>query len=287
MTANKTINFKDPLWITTWLDTALRKEKEKYEKCPVTSDMYPPTEAAQGWGYVIAGYFLVEEAFKALLYVRGENVPRGHSLSTLFELFDEGDKNVLREYYDDYRATIGGNRGVFPFRSLDNFLLNLDGDKNERGDHIGSFDWRYFLLEEKRSQDMPLVSVDYLHEIVYGCIRVVEYAHHGSHEPLQETHSWRMRFERTEKYHDWLTVRINSDGWDDLGDRLEILWGPDYRGRYDLCLFRGNRQNGLFSAIPDNFDMRIIDKRKEIEAFDVEEGFRSIGVNRASPTSMS
>ena len=157
MTANKTTNFKDPLWITTWLDTALRKEKEKYEKCPVMLDMVPGHEAAQGWGYVVTGYFLVEESFKALLHVRRENVPTRHSLSTLFQLLDENDRIVLREYYDDYRATIGGKRGVFPFESLDDFLLNLDGDENERGDHIGSFDWRYFLIEERRSQAMPLV----------------------------------------------------------------------------------------------------------------------------------
>lgn len=287
MTANKPINFKNPLWITTWLDTALRTEQGKYEKCPVTSDLYPPTEAAQGWGYVITGYSLVEQAFKALLYVRGKTVPKEHSLSTLFELFDESDKTVLREYYDDYRATIGGNRGVFPFKSLDDFLLNLDGDKNERGHHIGSFDWRFFLIEEKRSQEMPLVSVDYMHEIVYGSIRIVEYAVHGYHEPLQETHSWRMRFERKEKYRHWLTVRTNSAGWNDLGDRLEILWGPDYRGRYDLFVFLGGIANERFSAIPDHFDLPIIDKRKAIEEFDAEEGFRSIGVTRASRPSMN
>ena len=283
MAANGTIDFKDPLWITVWLDTALRKEKEKYEKCPVMSDMVPGHEAAQGWGYVVAGYFLVEESFKALLYVRRKNVPTRHSLSTLFELFDESDKTVLREYYDDYRATIGGNRGVFPFKSLDDFLLNLDGDKNERGDHIGSFDWRYFLIEEKRSQEMPLVSVDYLHEIVYGCIRIVEYALNGSHEPLQQTHSWRMRFERTNKYRDWLTVRMNSGGWDKLGDRLEILWGPDYLGRHDLFLFRSSRIKSFFGPIPDGIDLPVIDKSREIQNFDVEEGYRSIGWTRIRP----
>ena len=64
MATNQTIDFKDPLWITAWLDTALEKEKEKYEKCPVKSDLLPGHEAAQAWGYVVAGYFLVEESFK-------------------------------------------------------------------------------------------------------------------------------------------------------------------------------------------------------------------------------
>ena len=29
--ANQTIDFKDPLWIIEWLDTALKKEQEKYK----------------------------------------------------------------------------------------------------------------------------------------------------------------------------------------------------------------------------------------------------------------
>ena len=151
--------------IAEWLDTALKKEKEKFEKCPIMPDMVPGHEAAQGWGYVVTGYFLVEESFKALLYVRRKKVPVIHSLTTLFSLFDQSDKTILCEYYVDFQATIGGNIGKLPFKSLDDFLSNLDGDKNGRGNHIGSFDWRYFLIEEKGSQKMPLVSVEYLHEI--------------------------------------------------------------------------------------------------------------------------
>ncbi|MDE0432630.1 MAG: hypothetical protein OXH92_01350 [Bryobacterales bacterium] len=283
MATNQTIDFKDPLWITAWLDTALEKEKEKYKKCPVMRDMVPGHEAAQGWGYVVTGYFLVEQSFKALLYLRKKKVPQKHSLSTLFDLFDQGDKAILREYYADYRASIGGYIGAFPFSSLDDFLLNLDGDKNNRGNYIGSFDWRYFLIEEKRSKKMPLVSVDYLHEIVYGCNRIVEYASNGNFEPSQYTRSRRLRWKRQRKYHDWLTVRMNSDGWDDLGDRLEILWGPDYRGRHDLYLFKGKGRKSFFSKIPDDFELPVVDKRKEIEAFDSEEGYRSIGVTRTSP----
>lgn len=280
LATNQTINFKDPLWITMWLDTALKKEKEKYKKCPVMPDLVPGYLAAQGWGYVVAGYFLVEGSFKALLHVRGKKVPKRHSLSTLFNLFDQNDKTILREYYADYQATIDGSGRAFPFKTLDDFLSNLDGDKNGRGDHIGSFDWRYFLIEEKRSQKMPLVSVDYLHEIVFGCTQIIECANNGRFEPFLYTHSWRMRRERERKYHDWLIVRMNSDGWDDLGDRLEILWGPDYRGRYDLYLFRGEKMKDCFSEIPDDLALPVVDKKKEIEAFDAEEGYRSIGVTR-------
>ena len=282
MAANQTINFKDPLWITTWLDTALEKEKEKYRNCPVIPDYNPGYQDAQAWGYVVVGYFLVEEAFKALLYVRGKQVPAKHSLSTLFKLLDDNDKETIRKYYDDYRASIGGNIGAFPFKSLDDFLVNLDGGQNRRGDHIGSFDWRYFLIEEKRSQKMPVISVDYLHEIVYGCIRIIEYVKNSHTEPCTCTHSWRMRWEREKKYRDWLLIRMNTDGWDDLGDRLEILWGPDYRGRCDFYLFQGKEIKDCFAQIPGDIDLPTTDKRNEIESFDVEEGLGSNGVTSVS-----
>ncbi len=48
--ANKTINFKNPSWIATWLDTALKHEEEKYKKCPVKPDIVPEHEAAQRLG---------------------------------------------------------------------------------------------------------------------------------------------------------------------------------------------------------------------------------------------
>ena len=87
--------------------------------------------------------------------MRGESkVPKIHSLFVLFSQLEVTDQAVLRKYYNDcnatmdYKATMEGGVEAFPFKSLDDFLLNLDGDKN----HIGSFDWRYFLIEEKRSK---------------------------------------------------------------------------------------------------------------------------------------
>ena len=272
MAVNQTINFKDPLLITEWLDTALKKEKEKHEQCLVMPDRAPGHVEAQGWGYVVAGYFLVEQSFKALLYVRGKKVSKTHSLSTLFDSFEENDKAVLREYYNDYQATIGGRIGRFSIKALDKFLVNLDGDENERGDHTGSFDWRYFLIEEKQNQKMPLVSVDYLHEIVFGCIKIIESAENDTFDPSRCTHSWRLQNVRQKKYMCWFDARRNSDGWVNLSDRLEILWGPDYRGRHDLCCFKGKETKYYFSDVPpENFDLPVFDKRREFETFDAEE----------------
>ena len=198
------------------------------------------------------------------------------------KLFKADDQETLREFYTDYRETIRGRVGAFPFVTLDDFLENLDGDPNKQGDdHIGSFDWRYFLIEEQRSQKMPTVSVDFLHEIAYGCICMVEHARNGKFEPSRHTHSWRKRWKRNKKYSDWLMVRMNSEGWDKLGDRLEILWGPDYRGRHDLLLFKGKGIQQCFAELPEDPSLPIVDKRQEIESFDVDEGLRSIGVTRS------
>lgn len=189
MPAKQTITFKKPTWILAWLDTALKKEKEKYERCPPKPDMVPGHEAAQGWGYVVAGYSLLEAAFKAILFLRGMRVPTKHALLPLLTALDQNDKDILREFYADYRGSLGGHIAAFPFATLDDFLANLDGDENAKGDRIGSFDWRYYLIEEKRSQKMPFVSVDYMHEIAYGCIRIVEYLTYGRSEPSKCSHS--------------------------------------------------------------------------------------------------
>ena len=277
MPAKQTITFKKPTWILAWLDTALKKEKEKYERCPPKPDMVPGHEAAQGWGYVVAGYSLLEAAFKAILFLRGKRVPTKHALLPLLTVLDQNDKDILREFYADYRGSLGGHIAAFPFATLDDFLANLDGDENAKGDRIGSFDWRYYLIEDKRSQKMPLVSVDYMHEIAYGCIRIVEHLTYGRSEPSKCSHSWRMRWERERKLREWLMVRVNSEGWRDLVDRLEIVWGPDYRERYDLCVFRGKEMKGCFADIPEDFGLPIIDKRQEFATFDAKEGLRNIG----------
>ena len=283
-TDNQTIAFKEPLLMVHGLDTALEKEKEKYKKCPVKPDMAPYHETVQGWGYVVTGYFLLESAFKALLSVRGKrDVPRIHSFSALFEELGDTDKVALREYYNDYKAITREKIGAFPFDSLDDFLRNLDGDGNVRGNHKGSLIWRYYLTEEKRGEEVPLVSVDYLHEMAYGCIRIVEHVRNEEPELTQHTISQRLYRQRERKYLDWLTVRMNSEGWEELGNRCEILWGPDYRGRYDLYFSKGKYGQISFSEIPDDSTLPVIDKRKEIESFDVQQGYRSIGVTWTSP----
>ena len=271
--------YKKPLYVLAWLEAALKKEWQKYSTSPVTPDLMPSHEAAQAWGYVVAGYFLLEQGFKAILHIRGKKPPKVHALSVLFAELPADDQGQLGTHYDDFRHTFPGMRS-FPLETLDDFLVNLDGAQNSRGHYVGSFDWRYFLTEEGTGTSMPLVSINVMHEIVYGCAVLFESIHKGNDDAGRFTYSWRLRRNRSRHHRDWLTVQMNSPEWGEEGDRLTILWGPDYSGRYDYLVFEGDRIRSFFAPLPnaDDVELRVVDKRSEIESFDPEEGFRRIGV---------
>ena len=276
--------YKKPLYIYAWLDTALEKEWQKYSATPVMPDMAPGHEEAQAWGYVVAGYFLIEQGLKAVLHMRGVQPPKIHPLSVLFDELPAEDQVVLRAYYDDFRHTFPGVAS-FPLRTLDEFLVNLDGSKNSRGQYIGSFDWRYFLTEKGSGVSMPRVSINVMHEIVYGCVQLVRSIHKGTEEAGEATYSWRLRWQRWGLQQDWLTVRMNSPGWEQEGDRLEILWGPGHGDRYDYLVFEGGQIRSFFGPLPDADDVELAtkDKRAELASFEPEEGFRSIGITESGP----
>ncbi|MDE2981074.1 MAG: hypothetical protein OXU74_07755 [Gemmatimonadota bacterium] len=279
--SKKQIDFKDPVFALNWLDTAIGFERRKLSKCPVLPDMAPGHEAAQGWAYVVAGYFLLEQAFKLLLHLRKTSPARTHTLSSeLYDLLPDNEKDTLREYYRDYREACDRATG-FPFRNLDSFLSNLDGQQTSSGRFVGSFDWRYYLIEKMTGAAMPIVSIEMLHEVAYGATRIMEYLVHGRFEPSQYTYSHRMHWPRKRKYLEWMTVRINTPELHLPESGLEILWGPDYRHRYDFLIHHGNgRFNIGFNKLPKDQGIQIIDKRDEVEAFDPDEGFKSIGIVR-------
>ncbi len=202
-----------------------------------------------------------------------------HTLSgDLFGKLPEDDKNILREYYRDFRSAFE-NAKTFPFSELDEFLINLDGGKNDRGKHVGSFDWRYFPIEEAQGGTMPTVSIEFLHEVIRAVIYVIGDGQPvRSFDPSRGTYSWRRHGERREKYEHWLTVRMNMAGWNS-GDRLELLWGPDYSNRYDYFIVKGGLPTSFFfEEIPANHGLPVKDRRDEIEAFDASKGYELIGV---------
>ena len=227
----------------------------------------------------MAGYFLIEQGLKAVLYVRRIEPSKIHALTVLFGELPTEDQDALRTYYDDFRHSLRG-MSSFPLATLDEFLVNLDGGRNDQGRYIGSFDWRYFLTEEGSGAPMPLVSVDFMHEVIYGCIRLVESIIGEDRHSAEATYSWRLYWERSKLRRDWLMVRMNSPGWGREGDRLEILWGPGYRDRHDYLVFEGDRIRSFFAPLPnaEKVKLAMIDKRDELEAFDPEVAFRSIGV---------
>ena len=273
------VAYKEPLYVWAWLDTALKKEWEKHAACPVTPDMVPGHEVAQAWGYVVAGYFLLEQGLKAVLYVRGREPAKTHVLSVLFSELPEEDRRVLGTYYDEFRHGFRGMRS-FPLATLEDFLVNLDGARNGRGQHVGSFDWRYFLTEEGSGGSMPLVSINVMHEMVYGCVQLMRSIDKVDEKAGGNAYSWRLRWRRSRVYDDWLMVRMNSPGWDEEPDRLEILWGPGYGDRHDYLVFQGGRIKSFFAPLPklDEIGIPVVDKRDEIASFDAEEGFKNIGI---------
>ena len=277
------INYKESPYITAWLDTALKKEWQKYAKTPVMPDLIPGHEVAQAWGYVVAGYFLIEQGLKAVLHVRDAQPPKTHALSVLFTALPAEDQDVLRAYYDDFCHTFPGMR-LFPLATLDEFLVNLDGEQDSRGHYIGSFEWRYFLTEEGSYASMPCVSINVMHEVVYGCVQLVKPIVKRD-ESGEATYSWRLRWERRWLQQWWLTVRMNSPEWGQEGDRLEILWGPGYGDRYDYLVFEDGQIRSFFAPLPnaEKIGLSMVDKRGELESFNLEEGLRSIDTTLSGP----
>lgn len=180
MSSKQVIKFKCPAVMTHQLETALKKEKEKYLACPVKPDMVHEHEMAQGWGSVIAGYFLVEQAFKALLHIREQNPKRIHSLTKLFKQIVPEDRSILRKFYDDFKSYTDKDDYIFPFSSLDNFLYNLDFGNSKDQSALASIDWRYFLIAEGEGTGISTVSVEYLHEVAFACLMILEEYHNGS-----------------------------------------------------------------------------------------------------------
>ena len=217
MTTNQTIDFKDPLWITAWLSIALEKEKKKYKKCPVTPDPRSGARGRAGMGIRRRWLFPRRGVVQgASVSARQASADQAFADNTI-RLVRAGRQGILREFYSDYRAAIGGARGRFPVQDSG----RLPDESRRRSEQTGRRPCRFVRLavfphREQRSAKMPVVSVEFLHEIAYGCIRMVEHANNGNFKPSQYTYSWRLKWKRDRKYSDWRMVRANSDEREDL-----------------------------------------------------------------------
>ena len=83
-------------------------------------------------------------------------------------------------------------------KDVNEFLKELDGKAGS-----ASFDWRYYLIESNENGALPYLSIDLLHEVAYGTIRLIEEAKF-KHVALKQTYSYRCYRERQSKYLNWL-----------------------------------------------------------------------------------
>ena len=268
-----TRKYKSPEDALAWLEQALVFEQNKYKSCPVSRDTAHEFVNAGGWGYVVTGYSLVEQAFKFLLHVRKEK-PGGnrHPLLPLFHRLPESDKVLLREFYQDFRCS-HPSLGEYPFPNIDECLEQLDGQKGS-----ASIEWRYYLIEEE-SAELPLTCIDYMHEIVFGALRIIQVRlsmednehpnveNEYQHRVRQYLYSQRQFDKRVKKYNDLIDHRMNEPLWDALGERIETYGVHDRKGRTDFIVFR--TIDGVKMAfptlgdIPEDNNLPVFDMEKE------------------------
>lgn len=246
---------------------------------------------AQSWGYIFTGYRLLECALKFLILVRKENAnPHGHLLKNLYgnDAINGEDRDVLESYYVDYcRGKIGGF--PFGFFSLEDFLDNLDK---------GYSDWAYFLIENSKEGVSPRLSIDVLHEVIRGCLSLSGRSGPGKEFGGHPTYSWKLyrnRWAREGLLRTWLMVRLELrdhafvfDGTDvegisvsgnygdsgyHVGNRVEVLMGPDHALRYDFAVYLNGEVFSEFDFYPRTVGgMPVRDLRKNVESFDFKAG---------------
>ncbi len=258
------IMYVEPRYTLMRMEAALKAEKQKYKATPITLERRSITQMAAASGYVVMGYSLIEQGLNGVLILRDRKPEKTHSLSDIFAHWDPEDRDFLRTYYEDFRICFPTVR-EFPLKTLDEFLKYLDGPKSNQGQNVGSLAWRYYPTEKVCSKSMSLANIDFLHEVADGCVQLLRKELYGSERP---PYSYQLFQERTHVVLEWLGERWNRDGgWTD-NDRVEILWGPDRRGRYDfLRICKGGQCRRHFGVLPDTDEpeLEIVDKRSELE----------------------
>ena len=256
----------------TWLEQALAFEQKKYKSYPVPHDLAPEFVNAGGWGYIVTGYSLVEQAFKLLLHVRAKEQGSGHSLLPLFDCLPASDKVLLREFYQDIRCS-HPSLGEYPFQDVDECLVKLDGQKGK-----ASIEWRYYLIEEELTE-LPLTCIDYMHEIVFGALKIIQVkqimddsVHPNEESEYQHTvrqflYSQRQWMKRYNIYTDWLGRRMIQPGWNTLDDRIEVYGVHDRQGRTDYVIYQtiGGKKKPpipMFGHIPEDNKLPVYNMEK-------------------------
>lgn len=211
------------------IDTALKAERRKYQESPPKADMFSFHTVIQHWGYVIAAYFLIEQGMKALLVKREKKVEFIHNLSDIYNELEPEEKKIINEYYQDFLKTTGEEVKDSEIRTAQKYLDHLDG-RTQGKKRKGSMDWRYLLIESNASREMPKISISLMHEIALACVLLI-----NERGPEEWTHSHRLHSYRAEFHKMWEEKMIHTGILNrPIGRVVEVLWGPDYKGRCDL-----------------------------------------------------
>ena len=204
--SQKTIKHEGSALACTWLVAALEKEHQKYAICPANhSELVDECIALDSWGFVLAGYNLLELSFKLQLHqlnLLHQRLQWTHSLTLLFNGLPSDKQEILAGYYDDFPSNGGRNNASFPFTSIEEFLNNQDGDRL-----TGSLDWRYFLVEEEQSQEMPQVSIGSLQETIHASNRIVEHLCNRRRDSSNYTYCQRIRRRHKPA---WISLKVST-----------------------------------------------------------------------------
>lgn len=132
------------------IDQAIERQIRIYRKFPHKSDLIVEHEMTMCWHHITCLYSLIEQALKCLFEMRRIQHKHGHELKKeLFDGLPDKDKKTLRIAYKIYQSLhfapslFGGDP---PPKSVDDFLEIMGN---------GYSNWRYFLLEDKRSEIAP------------------------------------------------------------------------------------------------------------------------------------
>lgn len=243
-------------------------ERLKYAAVPVEGDLVPQFVSASAWGYVTAAYMLIEQALKTLLdETIGFDSARlparlrnTHDLKTLFDHLDVDDKAVLKDLYRDYWLTEDAEGKGFTFEEIETFLGHLDEGR-------GSISWRYSLTEEIATiPQLGSVYLEHMWETI-RCVLGLTRHHAMGYRPM--AHSVVKWNRRCHQYLRWLDSRLNS-GESRQADRIELLRGPDSRGRSDFCVFHGKRavlKSNDIDAAAKEAGLDVVDVRHQVAIF--------------------
>ena len=257
------IKFKDSSDTSKWLEAALESEWRKYASNPIHRDFIAEFNYAQAWGSIVAGYFLLEQSLKALLHKCGYEIGKTHVLYCLFSLLPDKQKNILRLHYSDFVKSFPG-LGKNTSNDIDGYLKNLDGNQSN-----GSFSWRYFLIEEPPDNKLPFIEINLIHEIVYSICAVHREYENADYKHDEDTYSARLAHHRRVVFLRWYEERKCSGDWTDLGDRIEVLWGPNYADRYSYVIINGDQISSCFGMISENLKNKFVvhDVRDKFQSF--------------------